>query len=106
MFLEWFLEQGRELPLVFGDNQSSLALSRSSVVRKRSKHIQLRFHVVRDFAKYLAYVPTEVNRADPLTKPLTGPKYVGLFHIPTLGEERILDDLSDVEERAYFIYAV
>ena len=105
-YLEWFLEQGRELPLVFGDNQSSLALSRSSVVTKRSKHIQLRFHVVRDFAKYLAYVPTEVNRADPLTKPLTGPKYVGLFHIPTLGEERILDDLSDVEERAYFIYAV
>jgi hypothetical protein len=81
-YLDWFLEQDGEIPLIFGDNESSLALSRSSIVTKRSKHIHLRFHTVRDFAKYLAYCPTEINRADPLTKALTRDKYQGLFGDP------------------------
>ena len=78
-WLDWYLEQGRQLPLVFGDNQSSLALSRSSVTNKRSKHMDLRFHMVREHAKDLAFCPTDLNRADPLTKGLVGNKYISLF---------------------------
>ena len=78
-FLDWFLHEGVEIPLIFGDSESSLALSRSSVVTKRSKHIHLRFRTVRDFRKYLAYVPTGINKADPLTKAVSSEKYVGLF---------------------------
>ena len=64
---------------MFGDNQSSLALSRSSVTNKRSKHMDLRFHMVREHAKDLAFCPTDLNRADPLTKGLVGNKYISLF---------------------------
>ena len=101
-YLDWFLEQGRETPLIFGDNQSSLALSKSSMVTKRSKHIHLRCHVVRDFAKYLAYCPTDLNRADPLTKPLAGPKYIGLFRVPTKKEVKSFENSEVVEEKACF----
>jgi hypothetical protein len=65
--------------LVFTDNQSALALSRSTIVTKKSKHIALRYHVVRDHVKNLCYCPTDVNKADPLTKGLPGAKYMRLF---------------------------
>lgn len=54
---------------------------KSSVVTKRSKHINLRYHMVRDHVKSLCYCPTDRNLADPLTKGLAGGKYISLFHI-------------------------
>ena len=45
--------------------------------------MELRFHHVRDFAKDLAYVNTDDNRADPLTKPVPSPKYLQMFFPPT-----------------------
>ena len=68
-FLDWFIEEDR-LPLVFVDNQSALKLSANSLVTKKSKHINLRYHAVRDHCKDLCYCPTDKNLADPLTKPL------------------------------------
>jgi hypothetical protein len=53
---------------LFGDNQSSIALARSTVTQKRSKHMSVRLHTVRDKAKHLCYVPTDLNKADGLTK--------------------------------------
>ena len=77
-YLDWFLDEG-ELPLLFCDNQSALNLSKATLVTKKSKHMSLRYHIVRDFAKDLCYVPTGVNRADPLTKPSVGDKYISMF---------------------------
>jgi len=78
-FLDWFVDT--EIPPIFVDNQSTLKLAASSLVTKRSKHIQLRFHVVRDFAEKLMYCPTGKNLSDPLTKALPGfHKYLGMFH--------------------------
>jgi len=81
-FLDYVLKEG-EFPLVFIDNMSALDMSRSSIVTKRSKHINLRFHVVRDYTKNLCWVPTDRNLADPFTKPLVGGKYLSLFHHET-----------------------
>ena len=53
---------------LFGDNQSSIALAQSSVTQKRSKHMSVRLHTVRDKSKHLCYVPTDLNKADGLTK--------------------------------------
>ena len=41
--------------------------------------MNLRFHVVRDYFRDLCYCPTALNRADPLTKPLCGEKYINMF---------------------------
>ena len=37
-----------EFPVCLCDNQSALALAESSITTKRSKHLQLRFHYVRE----------------------------------------------------------
>ena len=106
-YLDWFLGEDREFPLVFGDNESSLALSRSSIVTKRSKHIHLRYHTVRDFAKHLAYCPTDLNRADPLTKALPRDKYLGLFG--DYGQKALFVaadfEFDDNSDKMYFVSA-
>ena len=77
-FMTFLLEENR-LPLTFVDSQSALGLAKTTLTNKRSKHIHLRYHVVRDHVKDLCYVPTDVNKADPLTKPLVNSKYLSLF---------------------------
>lgn len=65
---------------MFNDNQSANLLTRDAVFHARSKHIDLRYHFVRDVIKNnefsLEYLPTEKMIADVLTKPLCKPKHV------------------------------
>ena len=76
--LDWFLED-KALPLTFVDNQSALHLSKSTLVTKKSKHVLLRYHTVRDHARDLCFVPTKENRADGLTKQIPQPKLLEMF---------------------------
>ena len=80
-FLDWVSDDSSctGIPLTFCDNQSSIAVAESSLPTKKSKHMSLRLHTVKDHVRDLAYVPTHLNRADPLTKPLSGPSYVSMF---------------------------
>lgn len=79
-FLEWFLEEGADIPFnLFVDNQSALKVSKQVIHTKKSKHFALRLMKVRDNAEFLAYVPTGVNLADPLTKPLARPAYINML---------------------------
>jgi hypothetical protein len=59
---------------VFGDNQGSIALSKNPVHHKRTKHIDIRYHFVReavvDGIVKITYCPTKEMVADILTKPL------------------------------------
>ena len=57
--------------------------------------MNLRFHVVRDHFKDLCYVPTDLNKADPLTKGLVGSKYLSMFTHSDLSEA---DDYSNETE--------
>ena len=77
-FLDWYLDD-RTCPLIFVDNQSAIALSKSSLVTKKSKHILLRYHTVRDHARDLCFVPTQHNRADGLTKQIPQPKLLEIY---------------------------
>ena len=89
-YLRWFLDDKKELPLIFSDNKSALALSKTSVATKKSKHYALRYMLVRDHFKTFGYVPTDLNLSDPLTKPLSSGKYIQIFHHedPNLVEDR------------------
>ena len=62
-------------------NKSALDLSKPTVVTKRSKHMDLRYHMVRDYSKYLCYCPTDLNLSDALTKPVDSSKYNAMFLI-------------------------
>ena len=77
----WLLQVLREFrftmssPVVlYEDNQSTIKLVENPVFHKRSKHVDIKFHFVRELVekKTLAiqYVSTAANIADIFTKPL------------------------------------
>jgi hypothetical protein len=64
---------------IYGDNQSSIALTRDAQYHARTKHIDIRHHFIREHVDAgdieLVYCPTEDNMADILTKGLYKPKF-------------------------------
>ena len=61
--------------LLQGYNQGSLALANNPISHQRSKHIDVRYHFIRDLVRakkvILSYVPSYENNADVLSKPLS-----------------------------------
>jgi hypothetical protein len=59
-----------------GDNQGSLFLAENPAVDKRTKHIDIRFHYIKECVEKkkirLYFVPTHAQAADLLTKNLPG----------------------------------
>jgi hypothetical protein len=67
---------------MYGDNQSSIAMSRNPTSHQASKHIAIRHHFVREKVTQgdiiLSYMPTGLMVADALTKPLPLPTFARL----------------------------
>ena len=61
------------------DNQSCVKLSENPMFHDRSKHIEIKYHYVRDMvqrrAVSLRYIPIDEQTADVLTKPLSKTKF-------------------------------
>ena len=64
---------------IFCDNTSAIALAKESRFHKRTKHIKRRFNSIRDLVQVgdieICKIHTDLNVADPLTKPLPRAKY-------------------------------
>lgn len=62
------------------DNQGAIAIAKDPVKHTRAKHIDIRFHFLRDVIKRgdieLEYCSTENMTADILTKPVSKNKFV------------------------------
>ena len=60
--------------LIYEDNQSCIGMSVNPIMHKRSKHIDIRYHFVREKVATgevkLEFIETENQQADLLTKPL------------------------------------
>lgn len=60
---------------LFVDNRAAIDLAHSEAINRRSRHIEVRHHILRDWVQKgeinLEYVPTEANKADGFTKPLS-----------------------------------
>ena len=60
---------------IHGDNQGAIALCKNPVNRQRSKHIDVKYHFIRDTLSEgkisIVYCPSEEMAADILTKPVT-----------------------------------
>mmetsp|Transcript_16839 Transcript_16839/g.40656 ORF Transcript_16839/g.40656 Transcript_16839/m.40656 type:complete len:252 (-) Transcript_16839:376-1131(-) len=77
LFLRELMEKlgyGQKATVVFEDNQAAIALCNNPVFHRRTRHIRRRYHFVRQCVEdgeiYIAYVKSEDNVADMLTKPL------------------------------------
>ena len=67
-------QQRYEPAKILGDNQSVIALSKDPVNRQRCKHIDIKYHFIRDALHKkieIIYFPTTDMIADIMTKPLT-----------------------------------
>ena len=64
---------------IFCDNTRAIALAKESRFHKRTKHIKRRFNSIRDQVKEgnieICKIHTDLNIADPLTKPLSRAKH-------------------------------
>ena len=62
---------------VFCDNTSAINLSKNSVQHSKSKHIEIRYHFIRDLVEdkvvCLEFIHMDNQKADIFTKPLDGP---------------------------------
>jgi hypothetical protein len=69
-----------EATCIWCDNQSCVKLTENPVFHDKSKHIEIRYHYIRDMvqrgAVKLQYVATDEQIADVLTKPLSRVKFV------------------------------
>ena len=79
---------------ICGDNQGSIFIANNPVTEKRSKHIDIRYHYIREVIEAnkveCFFIPGEDNPADMFTKNLAFPKFskfrneLGLeFYSPT-----------------------
>jgi hypothetical protein len=64
------------------DNTSAINISKNLVQHSRTKHIDIRHHVIRDLVESrvvsLSSIPTDNQLADILTKPLDGSRFESL----------------------------
>jgi hypothetical protein len=72
--------------LIDCDNQSCVKLSENPVSHARSKHVETKYHYIRDMVQrkpiLVQYLPTDEQIANVLTKPLAKSKFV-YFHDKT-----------------------
>ena len=65
--------------ILYEDNKSCIQFTKNNSVHKRSKHIDQRYHYIRELVLdnkiKLEYIPTEHNVADMFTKPLTSDRF-------------------------------
>ena len=82
---------------IFCDNTSAIAISNNPVLYSRIKHIDIRYHFIRDHILKgdieLHFVPTDLQLADIFTKPLAEPSFTRL--VAELGMLNIQKDVSD-----------
>jgi hypothetical protein len=78
--LSYFFNTKMEPTVIHCDNQSCINLSENPVFHERSKHIEMRYHYVRDIVQKnilsIHYVPTVEQTTDILTKPMSLKKFV------------------------------
>lgn len=77
--------------VIYEDNQAAIKVSKNPEFHKRLKHIDIRFHFVRDKIRqnivHIEYIPSNEQLADIFTKPLSS--IVFEKHRKNLGLERI-----------------
>jgi len=63
------------------NNQGAIALAKDNKYHSRTKHIDLRYHFIREAVKdekiLMTYIPTDENLSDIFTKALARPKFEG-----------------------------
>ena len=89
-----------EKPLtILCDNQGAIALAKDNKFHARTKHIDLRYHFIREAVEdgkiAVKYVPTDDNISDIFTKALPKPKFQKMVEM--LGLKKVSEAAANVE---------
>ncbi|GJW00598.1 retrovirus-related pol polyprotein from transposon TNT 1-94 [Tanacetum coccineum] len=83
---------------IFHDNTSVIAISNNPVLHSRTKHIDIRYHFIRDHILKgdikLHFVPTDLQLADIFTKPLAEPSFTRL--VAELGNLNVEEETKTI----------
>ena len=75
----------KDTMVVYCDNFSAIDISKNSVQHSKTKHIEIRYHFIRDLVERkivtLEYIPIERQNADIFTKPLDRSKFEILHQV-------------------------
>ncbi|GJX43039.1 retrovirus-related pol polyprotein from transposon TNT 1-94 [Tanacetum coccineum] len=89
---------------IFCDNTSAIAISNNLVLHSRTKHIDIRYHFIKDHILKgdieIHFVPTDLQLADIFTKPLAEPSFTRL--VAELVDDTITYPLSNIEKPLSF----
>ena len=81
---------------LYCDNSGAIAQAKEPRSHQKSKHILRRYHIIREIVERgdvkICKVHTDLNIADPLTKPLPQPKHE--VHTRTMGIRYLYDSLK------------
>ncbi|GJU08402.1 hypothetical protein Tco_1124832 [Tanacetum coccineum] len=88
---------------VFCDNTSAIAISNNLVLHSKTKHIDIRYHFIRDHILKgdieLHFIPTYLQLADIFTKPLAEPRFTRLVaELGLLNIEKQVSEKKQVSE--------
>ena len=89
---------------IYEDNQGLIALAKNPEFRKRTKHIDIRYHCVHEKVAerqvMLKYCPTKDTKADLMTKPITLVKFQLLWNMLGIKVPRYVESIRSVVEEA------
>ena len=81
-------------PIILVDNQGSLKLAENPEFHKRTKHIDIIYHFIRECINEnkikVGYIPTKEQLADGFTKGLDNTKHITLIENVRLKESKII----------------
>ena len=79
MFVSEIRNKPAQAITISSDNQGAIALLKDNKFHARTKHIDVRYHFIREAVEdgkvSVVYVPTDENPADIFTKPLAKAKF-------------------------------
>ena len=106
LWLRTFVSEIRNEPTraitINSDNQGAIALSKDNKFHSRTKHIDVRYHFIREAVEdgkvSVVYIPTDENPADIFTKPLAKTKFRRFVEL--LGLRAIDESVGSRKDRA------
>jgi hypothetical protein len=95
-------EEQKGPTLVYQDNQASIVISKDLCFHKRTKHIDIKYHYVRELVQKQivqpVYIPTTDMKADMFTKPLSRDKFErcikDIMHIPKKSNKEKMPEIA------------